>query len=72
MMAKQALVFPQPVEVADEPLLDTAEAARLLGLAPLTLKKLAQQRKIPSIKYGRLRRFERCALRAYIAQHRVG
>jgi excisionase family DNA binding protein len=56
----------------DEPLVDTTEAARLLGLAPLTLKKLAQQGRIPSVKYGRLRRFERRALREYIARHRVG
>ena len=70
-MAKQSLVFPAPAS-SDEPLVDTIEAAKILGLRPETLKKMAQRREIPSVKYGKLRRFERSALRAYIAKHRVG
>lgn len=71
-MAKRSLLFPAPVDETDEPLLDTETAAQLLGLAPTTLKRLAQQGRIPSVRFGRLRRFERRAVRAYIAQHRVG
>lgn len=56
----------------DEDLLTTEAAARRLGLAAETLKRMAQQQRIPSIKYGKLRRFEPAALRAYVAQHRVG
>jgi excisionase family DNA binding protein len=70
-MAKHALVL-APVASDDEPLLDTIEAAKLLGYRPDTLKKMAQRREIPSVKYGKLRRFERSAIRAHIAKHRVG
>lgn len=71
-MAKRSLLFPAPVDETDEPLLDPVEAARRLGLKPDTLKKMAQQHQIPSIKYGKLRRFEPRVIRDYIAKHRVG
>lgn len=56
----------------DEPLLRVEEAARLLGLAPETLKKMAQRREIASVKYAKLRMFEPRVLRAFIAAHRQG
>lgn len=71
-MAKRSLLFPAPADEPDEPLLTPIEAAKLLGLRPDTLKKMAQQRQIASIKYGKLRRFERRVIRDYIAKHRVG
>jgi excisionase family DNA binding protein len=55
----------------DEPLVSTKDAAAWLGLAVDTLKKLAQRGEIASIKLGKVRRFEKAVLRAYIAEHRV-
>lgn len=69
MLAKRT--FPASLD-SDEDLLNTVDAARLIGVRPETLKKMAQRREIPSVKYGKLRRFERSALRAHIAKHRVG
>ena len=71
-MAKRALAFPQPVDDSDEPLIDGTEAAKRLGLRPDTVKKMALRGEIPSVKYGKLRRYEPSAIRAYIAKHRVG
>jgi excisionase family DNA binding protein len=67
----QALAFPAP-SPTDEPLLTTEEAATRLGFRPYTLKRMAQRQEIPSIKYGKLRRFEPSAIRGYIEKHRVG
>jgi excisionase family DNA binding protein len=72
-MAKaRALAFPEQTPEADEPLLRLGEAAQRLGLRPETLKKMAQRREIPSVKYARLRLFEPRAIRAFIAAHREG
>jgi excisionase family DNA binding protein len=68
----QALAFSAPTPPTDERLLTTEEAAAWLGLKPYTLKRMAQRQEIPSIKYGKLRRFEPRAIRVYIEQHRVG
>jgi excisionase family DNA binding protein len=67
----KALAFPA-TPPSDEPLLTTAEAATRLGLKPDTVKKMALRKQIPSVKYGKLRRFEATAIREYIAKHRVG
>ena len=71
-MGRAAKVSVFPVPPTDEDLLTPQEAAKLLGLKPDTLKKMAQRREIPSVKYGKLRRFERSVVRAHIAKHRVG
>lgn len=71
-MAKRPLAFPAPAAGDDEDLLDTPEAARRLGFKPETLKKMAQRREIPSVKYRKVRRFEPSVIREYIAKHRVG
>jgi excisionase family DNA binding protein len=69
----RAIAFPATsTPTTDEDLLDMKEAAKRLGLRPDTLKKMAQRKQIPSIKYGKLRRFEPAAIRAHIAKHRVG
>lgn len=71
-MAKRALAFTPYEPSPDEDLLTMADAAKRLGIRPNTLKKMAQRQEIPSIKYGKLRRFEPRALRAHIDKHRVG
>ena len=73
-MSKQAraISFAPALPVRDENLLTTEEAAQRLGLRPYTLKRMAQRMEIPSIKYGKLRRFEPSAIRAHIEKHRVG
>jgi len=71
MTKRATLPFPIPPGT-DEDLLTPQEAARRLGIKPDTLKRLAQQRQIASIKYGKLRRFEPSVVREYIAKHRVG
>ena len=70
--AGRALAFPAaPLpEPTDENLLPTAAAAARLGISKDTLKRMARRGEIASVKYGKLRRFEPSALRAYIAQHR--
>lgn len=62
---------PTRPDPSDEPLLPTTTAAERLGVAPDTLKRMARRGEIPSIKYGKLRRFEPAAIRAYIAKHRT-
>jgi len=69
---RSTLALAPTTSETDEDLLNLIDAARRLGVRPDTLKKMAQRREIPSIKYGKLRRFEPAALRAYIAAHRQG
>lgn len=67
------LAFPAASDAEDnEPLLDASQAAARLGVKPDTLKKMALRKQIPSVKYGKLRRFEPKAIREFIAKHRVG
>jgi excisionase family DNA binding protein len=65
------LAAPTPSDPTDEPLLPTKDAAARLGLAADTLKRMARRGEIPSVKYGKLRRFEPAVIRAYIARHRT-
>ena len=64
-------VPPPTPEVSDEPLLSMVDAAKRLGIARDTLKRMARRGEITSVKLGKLRRFEPSVIRAYIAQHRV-
>jgi len=48
-------------------LLDAREAARLLAVSASTLWRL----RVPHIKLGRLRRYERAALERYVAERRA-
>jgi excisionase family DNA binding protein len=50
-----------------EPLIDTQQAARLLGIHPVTLREMAKQKKIPGIQIGRVWRFRVSTLNAWIA-----
>ena len=49
-----------------EPLLDSDEAAQLLKIHPKTLQRMARQRQIPGIQIGKLWRFRRSELNAWI------
>lgn len=51
---------------AFEPLLDLAQAAKLLKLHPDTLKRKAQRREIPAMKIGRRWRFRASRLDAWV------
>jgi excisionase family DNA binding protein len=54
-----------------EPYITVAEASDFLGIPPNTCYKLALRREIPSFKCGKLRRFLRSDLRAWMESHRV-
>ena len=49
-----------------EPLIDTEQAARLLGIHPKTLQQMARDGRIPSIRVGRFWRFRRSELDSWI------
>lgn len=49
-----------------EPLLGSEEAAQLLKIHPKTLQRMARQRQIPGIQIGKLWRFRRSELNAWI------
>jgi excisionase family DNA binding protein len=49
-----------------EPLLGSDEAAQLLKIHPKTLQRMARQRQIPGIQIGKLWRFRRSELNAWI------
>ncbi len=50
-------------------LLAIDEVAEFLGISKDTIYKMVNQRRIPFVKVGRLLRFERDALDAWIRQH---
>jgi len=52
-------------------LLDVEAAAARCSMSPRTLRYLANVRRVPSIKIGRLLRFDVAELDAWIDQHRV-
>ena len=54
-----------------DPLLNIADAAAYLGIATETLRKWTTQRRITFTKLGRLNRYRRSDLDAYIEAHRV-
>jgi excisionase family DNA binding protein len=49
-----------------EPLLDSDEAAQLLKIHPKTLQRLARQGEIPGVQIGKLWRFRRSELNAWM------
>jgi excisionase family DNA binding protein len=49
-----------------EPLLGSYEAAQLLKIHPKTLQRMARRRQIPGIQIGKLWRFRRSELNAWI------
>jgi len=59
----------QPLSNIQSKLLDINEVAEFLGISKDTLYKMVNQRRIPFVKVGRLLRFERAALDAWIRQH---
>jgi excisionase family DNA binding protein len=54
-----------------DPMLPLVDAANYLGIAPETLRKWTTQRKIVFTKLGRLNRYRRSDLDAYLDAHRV-
>jgi excisionase family DNA binding protein len=54
-----------------DPMLPLVDAAAYLGIAPETLRKWTTQRKIVFTKLGRLNRYRRSDLDAYLDAHRV-
>jgi len=49
-----------------EPLLDTREAAALLGIHPKTLQKLARSGKVPGVRIGKSWAFRASALDSWL------
>lgn len=49
-----------------EPLLDTREAAALLGIHPKTLQKLARSGKVPGVRIGKSWAFRASALDGWL------
>ena len=49
-----------------EPLLDSDEAAQLLKIHPKTLQRMARLGEIPGVQIGRLWRFRRSELNAWV------
>ena len=47
------------------------EAAAYLGCTPHTLRVWTSRRRVPFVKVGRLTRFLKADLEAYLQQHRV-
>lgn len=54
-----------------EKLITVKDASELLSINPFSLYKMALQRKIPSVKLGKLRRFKESELMAWVEKHRV-
>ena len=51
-----------------EPLLASDEAAQLLKIHPKTLQRMARRGEIPGVQIGRLWRFRRSELNAWVAK----
>lgn len=72
---KAELPQPQPLRSQGqyfEPLLDEAQAGKLLGLHPKTLQRLARQGTIPAIRLGRYWRYRASALNHWIDVNSTG
>jgi excisionase family DNA binding protein len=52
------------------PLLDYESAAPFLGCTPRMVRKLVEDRRLESVKVGRLVRIEPAAITRYIEEHR--
>jgi excisionase family DNA binding protein len=57
---------PQSAVFAPEPLLDSEQAAAVVKIHPKTLQKFAREGKIEAVHIGKLWRFRRSALEAWI------
>lgn len=57
---------PEPLE--DDPLLSTKEVAELLNVSWRTVEDWRLDRKLPVVKVGRLNRFRRSAVIAFIQE----
>lgn len=55
----------------EEPFISVEEGAALLALPPNTLYKWALSRRVKSYKIGKLRRFRRSELLAFVESYRV-
>jgi len=53
-------------EIHFEPVLDTREAAALLGIHPKTLQRLARSGKVPSVRIGKSWGFRASALDSWL------
>ncbi|MEG9435389.1 helix-turn-helix domain-containing protein [Edaphobacter sp. HDX4] len=51
-----------------EPLLDSQQAASLMGVHPETIKRRARRGELPGIKLGKVWRFRASGLNAYIRE----
>ena len=49
-----------------EPLIDSEEAAGLLGIHPKTLQQLARQGKVPTVRVGKFWRFRKTELNSWL------
>lgn len=56
---------------SDEPLLDKAQACELLNIGRWHLENLIRNREIPIRKVGRLIRFDRRELKAWLDENRI-
>lgn len=56
----------QPVREVPEPLLDSEEAAAIIGIHPKTLQRYARQRLIRGIHVGKLWRFRASTIEEWI------
>jgi excisionase family DNA binding protein len=60
------LIGKEPNRPEFEPVLDTEEAASLLGIHPKTLQKLARAKKVPAVRIGKCWAFRASALDAWL------
>jgi excisionase family DNA binding protein len=56
----------QPINSQFEPLLDSHQAAHLLGVHPKTLQQMARRGQVPAIRVGKFWRFRGSALDTWI------
>lgn len=56
--------------LTEQPLLNTSEAAAVLGVSKRTFQELIAERKIAFIKWGRNIRFARADIEKFIESHR--
>jgi len=66
-----AIASPVTLSPAEEPFISVEEGAALLSIPPNTLYKWALARRVKSYKVGKLRRFRRSELLAFVESHSV-
>jgi excisionase family DNA binding protein len=57
--------------IAAEPLLDSTQAARFLGVHPRTLQRMVLRGEIAGVRVGKLWRFVPSALTDWVEEHNV-